>query len=156
MSKIFVPKNFINKRARFDYILHDMYVAGVVLSGQEVKSVKTGHVSLKGSFVTIKGNEVYLTNALIPPYIHAGDVPNYDPTRPRKLLLKRREISSLIGKSKTEGMTLVPTKIFTERGKIKVEFATATGKKKHDKRQTIEERETKRKIAREMRKKIDR
>lgn len=140
-----------NKRARFDYTLHDMYIAGVVLSGQEVKSVKTGHMSLKGSFVTTKNSEIYLTNATIPPYIHAGEVPNYDPTRPRKLLLRKSEISHLIGKAKTEGMTLVPTKIFIKRGKVKVEFATATGKKKHDKRQAIGEREAKRKIARTLR-----
>lgn len=141
----------INKRASFDYFLHSHSEAGVVLSGQEVRSAKTGHISLKGSFVTVKGSQLYLTNANIPPYIHAGEVKNYDPTRPRKLLLHKNEINSFIGKSKAEGMTLIPTRVYVKKGKIKVEIASATGKKQYDKRDTIAKRDSKRKIARTLR-----
>ncbi len=140
-----------NKRASYDYFLHSHTEAGVVLSGQEVRSIKTGHISLKGSFVTVKGSELYLTNANIPPYIHAGEIKNYDPTRPRKLLLKKNEIASFIGKSKAEGMTLIPTRVYVKKGKVKVEIATATGKKKYDKRDTIAKRESKRRIERTLR-----
>lgn len=135
-----------NRRASFDYFLHTHTEAGVVLSGQEVRSAKTGHISLKGSFVTVKGSELYLTNANIPPYIHAGEIKNYDPTRPRKLLLRKREINSFIGKSKAEGMTLIPVRVYVKKGKIKVEIASAIGKKKYDKRDSIAKRDSKRRI----------
>jgi len=87
-----------NRRAGFDYALGEHYEAGLVLTGSEVKSVKTGHASLKGSFVTVKGDELYLTNALIPRYAHAHKDTKHDDTRPKKLLLRKREIRSLIGK----------------------------------------------------------
>ncbi len=130
-----------NRRARFDYFLLEKYEAGLVLTGQEVKSIKTGHVSLKESFVTIHNNELYLTNAHIPPYTHAGIITNYNPTRSRKLLLKKAEIKHLIGKSKTEGLTLVPINLYTKRRLIKLSFAIGKGKKEYDKRQTIKKRE---------------
>ncbi len=138
----------VNKRARFDYDISDKYEAGLVLRGYEVKSVKTGHISIKSSFVTIKGNELYLTNANIPLYKHAGKVPNYDPTRPRKLLLHKPEIRTLMGKSRTEGLTLVPVRVYTKRGLIKLEFGLGKGRKKHDKRDVIKKREADRKIQR--------
>jgi SsrA-binding protein len=138
----------INKRARFDYELLDHYEAGLVLSGQEVKSVKTGHISLKGSFVTLRDSELYLTNAFIPPYPFAGQLSGYDPTRPRKLLLKKSEIRSLIGKVRINGLTLVPLRVYTKRSLVKIEFAVAKGKKAFDKRQTIAKREDQRKIRR--------
>lgn len=141
----------INRRASFDYSLRSHVEAGVVLSGQEVRSVKTGHASLKGAFVTTKASELYLTNANIPWYVHAGEPKNYDPTRARKLLLSRKEIDSLIGKSKVEGLALVPTRLYIKKGRIKVEVAVAEGKKQYDKRATISDRETKRKIARAFR-----
>ena len=137
-----------NKRANFDYEISDKYEAGLVLAGQEVKSIKTGHISLKESFVTIKGSELYLTNAHIPPYKHAGNVSNYDPTRPRKLLLKKSEIRHLIGKARTEGLTLVPIRVYTKRQLLKLEFGIGKGKKQYDKRETIAKRETERKIKR--------
>jgi len=137
-----------NKRARFDYDITDKYEAGLVLSGQEVKSAKTGHISLKGSFVTIRGEELFLTNANIPPYIHAGEIKNYDPTHPRKLLLRRSEIKKLIGKSRVEGLTLVPIRVYTKRGLIKLEFGIGKGRKKVDKREVIKKRETERRIER--------
>lgn len=119
-----------------------------MLAGQEVRSIKTGHISLKESFVTIKGNELYLTNAHIPPYPHAGKLHNYDPAHPRKLLLKKSEIKHLIGKARTEGLTLVPIRVYTKKRLIKLEFGVGKGKKKVDKRDIIAKREAERKMRR--------
>jgi len=139
-----------NKRAGFDYTLEGHFEAGLVLTGAEVKSVKTGHASLKGSFVTVKGGELYLTNALIPRYAHAHRDTAHDATRPRKLLLRKREIRSLIGKSRTEGLTLVPIRLYTKKQLVKLEFAIGKGKKAYDKRSDIGKREAKRRIERTM------
>jgi SsrA-binding protein len=143
----------INKRAGFDYDISERFEAGLVLRGFEVKSVKTGHISLKGSFVTVKDNELFLTNANIPLYKHAGAIANYDPTRPRKLLLKRAEISKLIGKYRAEGLTLVPVRVYTRRGLLKLEFGVGKGRKKYDKRDVIRKREAGRKIHRALKQK---
>lgn len=141
-----------NKRANFDYQISDTYEAGLVLTGQEVKSVKTGHISLKESFVTVKGNELYLTNANIPPYQHAGKILSYNPTRSRKILLKKSEIKRLIGKVHVEGLTLVPISIYTKKRLLKLEFGVGKGKRKLDKRQVITKREDERRIQRALRK----
>lgn len=141
-----MPILAINKRARYDYEILEKYEAGLVLAGHEVKSVKTGHISLKESFVTIHGSELYLTNAHIPPYRHAGQISNYDPSRPRKLLLRKSEIKSLIGKVRTQGLTLVPLKLYTKKRLLKLEFGLGKGKKEYDKRQDIRKREDERKI----------
>lgn len=141
----------INKRARFDYEILETIEAGIALLGHEVKSVKTGHMSLRGSFVTIRGNDLMLTNALIPFYIHAGDPGSYDPTRPRHLLVKKNEAKRYIGKVRTNGLTLIPLRVYTKRHLIKVEFALAKGKKEYDKRAVITKRETARKISRALR-----
>lgn len=141
----------MNKRANFDYDISNKFEAGLVLHGYEVKSVKTGHISLKGSFVTAKGNELYITNANIPLYKHSGKIANYDATRPRKLLLHRKEIASLIGKYRTEGLTLVPIRVYTKRGLLKLEFGIGKGRKKYDKRDVIRKRESDRKINRALR-----
>ncbi len=140
-----------NKRANYDYDLLQKYEAGISLLGHEVKSIKTGHISLKGAFVAIRGNEVYLTNALIPLYTHANRNTVYEPTRSRKLLLKKSEIKSIIGKRQAEGLTLVPTRIYTKGRNIKLEFAVGKGKKKHDKRASIAKRESDRKVKRALR-----
>ena len=137
-----------NKRAGFDYSLEGRFEAGLVLTGAEVKSVKTGHASLKGSFVTVKGGELYLTNALIPRYAHAHRDTAHNATRPRKLLLRKREIRSLIGKSRTEGLTLVPIRLYTKKQLVKLEFAIGKGKKAYDKRSDIGKREAARRIER--------
>lgn len=137
-----------NKKAHFDYKLLEKYEAGLVLSGQEVKSVKTGHISLKGSFISIREEELYLVNATIPPYQFAGEITDYDPTQPRKLLIKKSEIKSLIGKTQSKGLTLIPIQVYTKRRLVKIEFALAEGKKKHDKRKDIADREAKRKAER--------
>jgi len=140
-----------NKRARFDYNLEETYQAGLVLLGHEVKSVKTGHLNLKGAYVTLRRGrtslpELYLINSHIPLYKKASNIKDYNPTRPRKLLLQKKEIKSLIGKKQEQGLTLVPVKIYTKRSLIKLEFALGRGKKKIDKRELIKKRETDRQI----------
>lgn len=140
-----------NKRANFDYEILEKYEAGLALLGHEVKSIKTGHVSLKESFVTIRGSELYLTNAHIPPYKHAGKLENYDPTRPRKLLVKKSEIKRLIGKVRIQNLTLVPIRIYTKRRYLKLEFGLGKGKKEYDKRSDIKKREDERSIRRMLR-----
>lgn len=146
-----MPVLALNKRANYDYAISDTYEAGIVLFGHEVKSIKTGHVSLKGAFVTVKGMgkklpELFLINAHIPLYAKASTVKSYDPYRSRKLLLRKKEISHLVGKKNEQGLTLVPTKIYTKRSLIKLEFGIGRGKKKTDKRETIKKRELDRKI----------
>jgi SsrA-binding protein len=140
-----------NKRANFDYQVSDKYEAGLVLTGPEVKSVKKGHISLKESFVTFKGSELYLTNAHITPYHPAGDIKNYDPTRPRKLLLKKSEIRHLTGKVRVQGLTLVPIRVYTKKRLLKLEFGVGKGKKKFDKREDIAKKEDERRIKRVLR-----
>jgi SsrA-binding protein len=140
-----------NKQAYFDYNIEDHLEAGIALTGQEVKSVKKGDVSLKGAHVTIHGNEAFLINAHISPYKYAGDLVGYDPTRSRKLLLNRHEISGLIGKYKEQGMAVVPLEFFTKHGLVKVQIGIGRGKKKHDKRETIKKREQDREIQRAVR-----
>jgi len=137
-----------NKRAHFDYELLERYEAGLMLTGAEVKSIKTGHISLKGGFVTIHGGELFLTNANIPPYPFANLKASYDPTRSRKLLVKKSEIKSLVGKIHERGLTLVPLRVYTKKRLIKLEFALAKGKKAYDKRSDIAKKEDKRKMDR--------
>jgi len=146
-----MPTLAVNKRANYDYDIQGKYEAGLVLLGHEVKSIKTGHISLKGAYVTVKKSkkelpELYLINAHISLYKHAGTVKDYDPTRPRKLLLKKNEIKHLIGKKQEQGLTLVPLKIYTKRSLIKLEFGIGKGKKKIDKREMIKKREVDRKM----------
>lgn len=145
-----MPTLAYNKRARFDYEILETIEAGISLLGHEVKSIKTGHVSLQGSFVTIHGDDIMLTNALIPFYPFAGNPSSYNPTRPRRLLIKKNESKRLIGKVRTNGLTLIPLRVYTKRHLVKVEFALAKGKKEYDKRATTKKREANRKIARAM------
>lgn len=140
-----------NKRAYYDYELTDFYEAGMVLHGHEVKSIKSGHISLKGAFITTKQTnkslpEVYLTNSYVTPYKYAGKIINYTPDRPRKLLLSKKEIEHLIGKRKEQGLTLVPTKIYTKKGLIKLEFGIGRGKRKYEKREDIKKKDVNRDI----------
>ena len=120
----------------------------MALTGQEVKSIKTAHISLKGSYVVIRGEEAYLLNATIPPYQPKNTPTSYEPAHPRKLLLHKREIRSLIGKSKTKGLTLVALRVYTKKGKIKLELGIGKGRKKIDKRELIKKREDERKMER--------
>jgi SsrA-binding protein len=145
-----MPQLAINKKANFDYEVQDKYEAGLVLFGHEVKAVRAGQVSLKGSFITIRTNnghsELYLVNCQISPYKSAGNMPEYNQMRERKLLLKRQEIDHLLGKKLTEGLTLIPLKIYTNHSFLKLEFAVAKGKKKYDKRETIKKRDIDRRL----------
>jgi len=140
----------INKRANFDYELLERFEAGLMLIGAEVKSIKTGHISLKGSFVTMHDGELYLTNANIPLYPFAKNLTNYNPTRSRKLLVRKSEIRSLIGKLHIKGLTLVPIRVYTKKRLIKLEFAVGRGKKAFDKRIDIAKKEVKRDIDRKL------
>ena len=143
-----------NKKALFNYQILEKFKAGVVLTGQEVKSVKNGRISLRGAFVVVKGEEVFLIGASIPPYQPKNAPKDYNPQRSRKLLLKKSEIKHLIGKVKQKGLTMIPLKVYTERGKIKIEFAVVRGKKKVDKREEIKKREIEREIKRALKSKI--
>lgn len=139
-----------NRKAKFDYQILEKIEAGLVLIGQEVKAIKTGRISLKGSYVVFKGAELYLIGATIPPYQPKNAPPDYDPERPRKLLLNKSEIKHLIGKTKEKGLTLIPLKVYTKYGKIKLEFGIGKGRKKPDKREIIKKREIERIIEKEL------
>ena len=136
----------LNRDAKFNYEILETFEAGLVLTGQEVKSIKTGHISLKGSYVVIRGEEAYLLNATIPPYQSKNTPTSYEPARSRKLLLHKREIRSLIGKSKTKGLTLAALRVYTKKGKIKLEFGVGKGRRRIDKRELIRKREDNQKI----------
>lgn len=140
-----------NRRARFEYFIDDVYEAGLALTGTEVKSLRFGEGSIAESYAEVKGEEVWLVNANIPEFSH-GNRYNHEPKRPRKLLLHEREINKLHGAVAREGMTLVPLSVyFNSQGRAKVELALAKGKKAHDKRETIKERDWKREQQRVMR-----
>ena len=139
-----------NKKAFFDYEILETYQAGIVLNGQEVKSIKSGRMSLKGSFVVFKENEVFLLNAQVPPYQPNNIYGEYESSRSRKLLLKKAEINELIGKSHQKGLTMVPLKVYNHKGKVKLEFALCKGKRKADKREKIKNREADREIQRSL------
>ena len=136
-----------NKKARHDYAIEDVYEAGLVLTGTEVKSLRAGRASLVDAYANIKDGEVWLQNAHIPEY-DQGSWTNHEPRRPRKLLLHRGEIAKLIGKTKESGLTLVPLSMYFKDGKAKVEIALARGKRAYDKRQTLAARDAAREIDR--------
>jgi SsrA-binding protein len=150
MAQIKIIAN--NRKARFNYDFLETYEAGIELVGPEVKSIKSGHISIKESFATVRNGEIWLTNAHVSPYKPAS-LNNPEPTRPRKLILKKNEIDHLIGKVQTEGNTLVPTKIYLSHGLIKVEIVLARGKKSRDKREIIKSRDLNREILRELKQK---
>lgn len=139
-----------NKKAYYNYQILEKFEAGMILIGQEVKSIKLGRMNLAGSYVVIKDNEAYLIGCHVPPYQPKNAPPDYNPGRSRKLLLKKSEIKYLIGKSQQKGLTLVPLRVYTKRGKIKLEFGIAKGKKRADKRELIKKREAERKMKRAM------
>ncbi len=137
-----------NKTVRFDYEILETLEAGLVLTGQEVKSAKDGHMSLKGAFITFHGNEALLTNAHISKYSHAGPLPDYDPLRSRRVLVHKREIERLREKIQEKGLTIVPLRVYTKKRFLKVEIGIARGKHLYDKRQTIKNREIDREVKR--------
>ena len=140
-----------NRRARFDYFVEERVEAGIQLTGTEVKSLRHGEGSIAESYATVDGEEVWLINSHIPEYSH-GNRLNHQPRRHRKLLLKNREIAKLQGAVARQGLTLVPLSIyFNGAGRAKLELALARGKKVHDKRDTVKERDWKREQQRLMR-----
>jgi len=133
-----------NRRARFDFAIEQVFEAGIALQGTEVKSLRFGEGTIAESYAEVKGNEVWLINSNIPEFSH-GNRHNHEPKRPRKLLLSGREINKLYAGVARQGMTLVPLSVyFNSRGRAKVELALAKGKKAHDKRESIKERDWKR------------
>lgn len=143
----------INKRAFFDYHISETYEAGIVLSGPEVKSVKAGNIDLKGAYITVANNEVYLINASIAPYKFARQE-NYQPRHTRKLLLHKKEIDYLLGKSKERGITILPLKVYLKGGLVKLTIGIARSKKKYDKREIIKKREAEREIERHLKRRL--
>ena len=140
-----------NRKARHEYLIEDVYEAGIALTGTEVKSLRFGEGTIAEAYAEVKGEEVWLINANIPEFSH-GNRFNHEPRRPRKLLLHSREIDKLHGAVARQGMTLVPLSIyFNERGRAKVELALAKGKKLHDKREAERDRDWKRQQARILR-----
>lgn len=137
-----------NRRARHEYEILETYEAGLVLRGTEVKSLREGQVNFKDSYASIQRDEAWLHGCHIAPYHHGTDA-NHEPERSRKLLLHRREIARLTGKVAERGLTLVPLRLYFKQGRAKLELGLARGKKLHDKRQSLREREARREMARE-------
>jgi SsrA-binding protein len=145
-----VPDVANNRQARFRYHLLEKWEAGLVLTGTEVKSLREGKATIKDGYGSVRDGEVWLHNVHIPPYGPAARE-NHDPERSRKLLMHKREIERLIGKTRERGLTLVPTRLYFRDGRAKVEIALARGKDVGDKRQAIKEREMKREMERAIR-----
>ncbi|NLT46778.1 MAG: SsrA-binding protein SmpB [Clostridiales bacterium] len=143
-----------NKKARHDYFIDEVYEAGIVLTGTEIKSIRQGKVNLKESFAKIENAEVIVYQMHISPY-EQGNRYNVDPVRPRKLLLHKQEIRKLIGYTTQKGLTLVPLSVYIdERGRAKMSLAVARGKKLYDKREDIAKRDSDRRIQQEMKKSL--
>lgn len=139
-----------NKKAYHEYFIDEVYEAGLVLTGTEVKSLRLGQVNIKESFCRLVGGEVFINNMNISPY-EQGSRENVDPTRVRKLLLHKEEIAKLFRKVEERGFSLVPTRIYFKNGRVKLEIGVGRGKKLHDKRQTLKQKEADREMARAMR-----
>ncbi len=139
-----------NRRARHDYEILETFQGGLALNGQEVKSIKGGRINLAGSYVSLKGQELFLVGANVPPYQPANAPADYNPDRARKLLLRATEIKYLIGKVRERGLTLVPLKVYSTKSKIKLEFGLVKSKKKQDKREALKKRDAEREMRRAM------
>ncbi|MFY9492978.1 MAG: SsrA-binding protein SmpB [Minisyncoccia bacterium] len=143
----------INKKAFFNYEILEKFEAGLVLLGSEVKSIKNSHYSLQGAYVTLQNEEAWLVRATIAPYQPKNMNTAYNPERPRKLLLNKKELKYLQGKTKERGLTIVPLKVYNKHGQIKLEIGLAKGKTKSDKREVLKKRIADREIQREIRNK---
>ena len=141
----------LNRKASFNYFFEDLFEAGIVLKGSEIKSVRDGRVNIAESYAVEKGGEIVFINSHISPYKQAS-YSNHNPTDDRKLLLNKKEINKLIGKMQRDGFTLVPTKMYFKKGRAKIELAVAKGKKQYDKRATNKSRAWNREKARYIRK----
>jgi SsrA-binding protein len=140
----------VNRKARHDYVIHDTYEAGLVLTGAEIKSIRAGQVNLRDSYVTIRDGEAWLVGMHVAPYRHASTHHSYEAKRDRKLLLHRREIMRLQGQSQEKGFTIVPLRLYLKRNRAKIEIALARGKKLYDKREALRKKETAREIERSL------
>ena len=138
----------VNRKAFHDYFVEEEYEAGIVLTGSEIKSIREGRVNLRGAYARVENDEVWLFDAHISPYEQSGTHFNHEPTRPRKLLLHRREINRLLGKLEAKGLTLVPLDIHLKGRRAKVRLGLVRGKKLYDKREATAEREANRQIER--------
>lgn len=138
-----------NKKAHFEYEILEKFEAGIVLLGQEVKTLKTYGANLQGTYVLIKKGEAFWVGVKIPPYQPFNVGSNYFPQRERKILLRKKEIDYLLGKTKQKGLTLIPLRLYTKRGIIKLELGLGKKKKKIDKKEEIKKREIEREIERE-------
>ncbi len=136
-----------NRKAFHDYYVEESIEAGLSLKGTEVKSLRSGLANLSDSYVQVRNEEAFLFNATISPYPH-GNIMNHEPLRTRKLLLHKEEIRKILGKMSQKGYTLIPLKIYFTRGRAKVQVGLCRGKKAHDKRETIREKESKREVER--------
>lgn len=143
-----------NSKAKFDYQILETFEAGIVLAGHEVKAVKKGHASLRGSYVKIIGGKPVLLGANISPYQPGNVSADYDPQRTRYLLLNKKEIKYLLGKAAEAGATLVPLKLYGKHNLIKLEIGLARGKKKYDKREAIKKQEVEKKIAQDIKNRL--
>ena len=139
-----------NKTAYFQYEILEEIEAGISLIGHEVKAIKTGRISIKGAYASIRKGEMFLIGATIPPYQAKNTSKNYDEKRDRKLLLKKKEIQYLADKTERKGLTIVPLKVYSVKGKIKIGIGLAKGKKKFDKRAKIKKITTEREIDRQL------
>ena len=138
-----------NRKARFEYFLLEHYEAGLALQGSEIKSIRAGQVSLAEAYVRVEGRQAWLMEAHIAPYAQANRY-NHEPKRPRRLLLHRKELRELWDAVRQKGVTIVPTRVYLKEGRAKLEIAIAKGKKLHDKRQAIAQREAEREMERQM------
>lgn len=143
-----------NKKIHLEFEILETFEAGMSLLGLEVKSLRNKQGSLSGTHVTVRGNEAYLVNMNIPPYQGANTPEEYDPERPRKLLLTRVELKKLLGTDKQKGLTIVPISVYNKGRNLKVEIAVVKGKKKYDKRQSIKRKDTERDLKRELKQNI--
>lgn len=143
-----------NKKANLNFEILESYEAGIELFGFEVKSIRKKQGQLEGAHVTVRGGEVYVLNCTIPPFQPANAPGNYDPARPRRLLLSKKEIRELVGTEKQKGLTIVPLSVYSKGRKLKVEIAVVRGKKKHDKRETIKRKDTERELSRTLKRNI--
>lgn len=139
-----------NKKAFFNYEILEKFEAGLVLLGGEVKSIRNNHYSLQGAYITVEDEEAWLVKAMIAPYQPKNMSGQYNPERKRKLLLNKKELQYLQGKTKEKGLTIVPLKVYNKHGQIKLEIALAKGKSKGDKREVLKKRIAERDIAREL------
>lgn len=143
----------LNRRARHEFAIDDSMEAGIVLTGTEIKSIRAGRVNLAEAYARIERGEAWLIGAHIAPY-EQGNRNNHEPLRTRKLLLHRDQIAELVGRVQSKGFTLVPLRLYIKDGRAKLEIGVARGKKTHDKRRTIAERDARRELARETKARI--